>query len=58
MISPAKLTPSVSSSTFSSSATVAAMSQKPILVPRFTDLTLGPATIRGTYYLVWSVVAV
>ena len=57
-ISPAKLLPSVSSSTSSSSATVAAMSQKPTRVPRFTGLTFGPAMIRGTYSRVWSVVAV
>ena len=57
-ISSAKLTPGVSSSTFSSSATVAAISQKPTRVPRFTGLTFGPATMRGTYSRVWSVVAV
>ena len=57
-ISSAKLTPGVSSSTLRSSATVAAISQKPTLVPRLTGLTFGPATIRGTYSRVWSVVAV
>ena len=57
-ISSAKLMPGVSRSTLRSSATVAAISQKPTRVPRFTGLTLGPAMMRGTYSRVWSVVAV
>ena len=57
-ISRAKLSPGVSSSTPRSSATVAAMSAKHFLVPRFTGFTLLPSTSSGTYSLVWSVVAV
>ena len=54
----AKLRPGVSRGASSSSATVAAMSAKLDLVPKFTGFTRGPRTTRGTYSRVWSVVAV